>query len=152
MCNTDNPDVATRRIETAVGVKTVCKNENCCQRENTWHSHPDFPSMLIHAGNLILSFGILLGGGSASKVFHILDHIGLACISLATFFSHQKVSFSGFRSICFDKEILYMHPDTRRNLYYHFVVCFHLVTIRVYNILAPNPNALSSYVTRVEAV
>ena len=101
ICKTDNPDVATRRIGTSVEVKTVCQNENCLQRENTWRSQPDFTGTLIPAGNLLLSFGILLGGGSAGKVFHIFDHMGLARISLATFFSHQKVSLYGFRSTCY---------------------------------------------------
>ena len=46
----------------------------------------------IPAGNFLLCFAILLAGGYASKVIKIFNHMGLACISLSTFFQHQRVS------------------------------------------------------------
>ena len=45
----------------------------------------------IPACNLLLSFAILLAGGTATKVLRIFDHMGLACISLKTFFKDQRV-------------------------------------------------------------
>ncbi|KAJ7380685.1 hypothetical protein OS493_007052 [Desmophyllum pertusum] len=44
----------------------------------------------IPARNFLLCFVILLAGGSASKVIQIFNHMGLACISLSTFFQHQR--------------------------------------------------------------
>lgn len=43
-------------------------------------------------GDFLLSFAILLAGASASKVFRVLSHMGVACHSLRQFFMHQKVS------------------------------------------------------------
>jgi len=37
------------------------------------------PGTKMPAGNLLLSFAILVGGGSASKVMQIFKHMGLAC-------------------------------------------------------------------------
>lgn len=48
------------------------------------------PGTKIPAGNFLLCFAILLAGGSASKVIQIFNHMGLACISLSTFFRHQR--------------------------------------------------------------
>jgi hypothetical protein len=50
------------------------------------------PGTLTSEGNLLLSFAILVAGGSASKVIRIFQHMGLGCISLPTFFRHQRVS------------------------------------------------------------
>ena len=46
------------------------------------------------AGNFLLCFAILVAGGSATKVFQIFSHMGLSCVSLKTFFLHQKVRYS----------------------------------------------------------
>ena len=46
----------------------------------------------IYAGNFLLSFAILVAGSSASKVLQVMKHMGLACISLPTYFRHQQVS------------------------------------------------------------
>ncbi len=61
------------------------------QVETTWRSQPTMPGTFIPAGNLLLSFSILCGGGSASKVLRIIEHMGPASISLSTFFRHQCV-------------------------------------------------------------
>ena len=49
------------------------------------------PGTKAYAGNFLLCFAILVSGGSASKVIHMFQHMGLSCISLATFFTHQRV-------------------------------------------------------------
>ena len=72
--------------------KIICKNILCPKRINVWRSQPDISGTNISAGNLLLCFAILAAGGSASKVFRVFSHIGLACISLGTFFKHQKES------------------------------------------------------------
>jgi hypothetical protein len=45
----------------------------------------------IPAGNFLLSFAILVAGKSATKVLRVFNHMGLKCISLSTFFKHQRV-------------------------------------------------------------
>jgi hypothetical protein len=48
----------------------------------------------IAAGNFLFSFAILVAGASISKGQRVLRHMGVACISLSTFFRHQKASWS----------------------------------------------------------
>ena len=43
------------------------------------------PGTQIAAGNFLLWFAILMAGGSASKVIHIFQHLGLGCVSLRSF-------------------------------------------------------------------
>ena len=53
----------------------------------------NFPGTKIAAGNFLLSYGVILAGTSATKVFRTLKHMGMTCISLTTFFKYQRVSF-----------------------------------------------------------
>lgn len=85
--------VEVKEFGTMVQVETTCSNERCPQKNNIWKSQPVMPGTLISAGNLLLSFAILVAGGTASKVIRIFEHMGLGCISLATFFRHQRVSY-----------------------------------------------------------
>ena len=80
-----------RQIGTMAVVTTWCQNPKCPKKENVWHSQPYMPGTKTPAGNFLLCFAILLAGGSASKIFQIFQHMGLACISLSTFFHHQRV-------------------------------------------------------------
>ena len=89
---TENPLVETRAVGTMVSVRTTCQNPRCTNKETVWNSQPTMPGTKIPAGNFLLCFAILLAGGSASKVFSIFAHMGLACVSLATYFEHQRVS------------------------------------------------------------
>ena len=72
-------------------VITTCVNPDCGKKAK-WFSQPNFPGTKIAAGNLLLSFGILVAGTSATKVFRVLKHMGVSCVSLTTFFIYQRVS------------------------------------------------------------
>ena len=50
------------------------------------------PGTKILAGNLLISMAVLFACGSFTTVRQIFLHMGLACISLSTFFRHQRVS------------------------------------------------------------
>ena len=76
---------------TIVVVKTVCNNSKCPQKESVWYSQPNIGETNVSAGNFHLSMAILVAGGSASKVLQIFSHMGLAQISLNTFFRYQRV-------------------------------------------------------------
>jgi hypothetical protein len=89
-CKTDNPEVEVTESGTNVTVKTRCPNEKC-NKEFTWHSQPFLPGSLIHAGNFLLPLAVVLAGGSATKMVNTFGHMGIRCISLKTFFKHQRV-------------------------------------------------------------
>lgn len=89
-CKTPDPLVEVRQFGTMVQIVTTCHNEKCNKKENIRKSQPTMPGTMTPAGNFLLSFAILVAGGSASKVLRIFQHMGLGCISLATFFRHQS--------------------------------------------------------------
>ena len=91
ICKADNPLVQTKTVGTMVQVILTCANEKCSQKDNVWYSQPWMPGSRIAAGNFLLSFSTLVSGGCASKIFQIFKNMGLCCISLKTFFKHQKV-------------------------------------------------------------
>ena len=92
VCKEDDPRIRTREVGTMLEVKTVCQNVLCPKRINVWRSQPYIEGTNIPAGNLLLCFAILVAGGSATKVFMVFSHMGLACLTLCTFFKHQRVS------------------------------------------------------------
>ena len=85
-CKTDNPAVEVTESGTNVTINVKCN------KESTWHSQPFLPGSFIHAGNFLLPFAVILAGGSATKMINTCKHMGLRCISLKTFFKHQRVS------------------------------------------------------------
>lgn len=91
VCKADNPMLETTATGTMASVKIFCINPKCHKREQIWNSQPTIPGTRMPAGNFLLCFAILIAGGSATKVFQIFSHMGLACISLKTFFLHQRV-------------------------------------------------------------
>ena len=93
-CKSANPLVETSQHGTKVIVYTHCGNPNCKQSDSVWRSQPNMEGTKIAAGNFLLSFATLVAGASISKVQRVLRHMGVACISLSTFFRHQKVSWS----------------------------------------------------------
>ena len=61
----------------------------CGDNAFSWRSQPlifgKYP-----AGNMLLSFGVLMAGASISKVLLVMRHIKLCSYSARTFFVHQK--------------------------------------------------------------
>ena len=85
-CKDDNPSVNMQSNGTMVTVYQDCKN--CGSKAFQWRSQPlvlgKYP-----AGNILLSFAILMAGGSVAKVLLVCRHMGLAVYSARTFFVHQ---------------------------------------------------------------
>lgn len=71
---------------TAVSVQQECLH---CHKSFKWSSQPliltKFP-----AGNILLSFAILVSGASISKVLLVFKHLGLSVSIISTFFRHQS--------------------------------------------------------------
>lgn len=95
-CKCDKTMVEVNAHGTMAEVITICLNPDCGKQTN-WFSQPNFPGTKIAAGNLLLSFGVLVAGTSATKVFRVFKHIGMACVSLTTFFKYQRVSVVDLR-------------------------------------------------------
>ena len=76
---------------TAMVIKTICTNSKC-RKEFVWSSQPFIPGTKILAGNFLMCMAVLCAGGSFTKVRQMFLHMGLACVSLRTFFRHQQVS------------------------------------------------------------
>ena len=61
----------------------------CGPQAFTWKSQPlvlgRYP-----AGNVMLSFGILMAGASVGKILLVLKHMGLCAYSARTYFLHQS--------------------------------------------------------------
>ena len=91
VCKYDNPLVEVQQHGTMAEVICTCANPKCGTIQK-WFSQPYMKGTKIPAGNFLLSFGILVAGTSATKVLRVFRHMGLACISLSTFFKHQRVS------------------------------------------------------------
>lgn len=92
ICRSDmKPTVTATQNGTEVVIKTAC-NKPSCGKDNTWNSQPLVPGTRTAAGNFLLCMATLFAGGSFTKVKQIFQHMGLSCISLNTFFTHQRVS------------------------------------------------------------
>ena len=85
-CKADKPQVNMKKNGTAVSVQQECLH---CHNSFKWSSQPlivtKFP-----AGNILLSFAILVSGASISKVLLVFKHLGLSVYSIRTFFRHQS--------------------------------------------------------------
>ena len=104
-CKADKPLIESREVGTMAVVTTRCQNPKCPEKEKVRYSQPYMPGTKIPAGNFLLSFAILLAGSSVSKVIQIFNHMGLACISLSTFFQHQRVS----KCTCYVNQMFLLH-------------------------------------------
>ena len=78
-----------------VTVDMHCGNPECLEKEFVLQNQPEIDDLRTGAGNLLLSFAILMAGASASKVLRVLSHMRVACFSLRQFFRHPKVSIIG---------------------------------------------------------
>lgn len=86
-CKHDNPTVTMKSSGTMVTVYHSCFK--CGENAYQWRSQPlilgKYP-----AGNLLLSFGVLMAGASISRVLLVFRHMGLVAYNVRTFFSHQS--------------------------------------------------------------
>ena len=60
-----------------------------CENPFAWRSQP-FVLGRYPAGNVLLSFAVLLAGASISKVLLVFRHMGLSVYCIQTYFKHQK--------------------------------------------------------------
>ncbi|CAB4011359.1 uncharacterized protein LOC110233295 isoform X1, partial [Paramuricea clavata] len=88
-CKFDHPLIDVQENGTMAEVTSTCANPKC-GRTTKWFSQPYMTGTKIPAGNFLLSFAILVAGTSATKVLRVFNHMGLKCISLSTFFKHQR--------------------------------------------------------------
>lgn len=91
-CKSDDIIVETSERGTMICVETQCGNPKCLKRDSVWQSQSLLEDTKTAAGNILLSFAIILVGASASKVLRVFSHMGVACHSLRQFHRHQKVS------------------------------------------------------------
>ncbi|XP_068697377.1 uncharacterized protein [Montipora foliosa] len=88
ICKRKNPTVTMKQNGTMVTVEQQCPS--CGDQSFRWSSQPlilgKFP-----AGNILLSFAVLMAGASISKVLLVFKHLGLAAYTARTFFNHQKM-------------------------------------------------------------
>ena len=88
-CKAGKPKVEMKQTGTMVTVLQYCKY--CEGNPFTWRSQPYHPVMGRYpAGNILLSFAVLLAGASISKVLLVFRHMGLCTYSIRTYFAHQK--------------------------------------------------------------
>ena len=85
-CKREKPKVKTEQNGTMVTVLQYC--DACQGKSFTWRSQP-FVLGRYPAGNILLSFAILMAGASISKVLLVFRHMGLSVYSSRTFFYHQ---------------------------------------------------------------
>ena len=69
----------------------VCVEQECSHCMNTfqWNSQPLILSK-YPAGNILLSFAVLVSGASISKILLVFRHLGLSVYHIRTFFRHQS--------------------------------------------------------------
>ena len=70
---------------TFVAVKQLCSH---CGYKRLWTSQPHIKD--TPAGNILLSAAILFSGATPGKIFRMLGHMKVACISERTFYYHQR--------------------------------------------------------------
>lgn len=85
-CKASSPSCTVKVNGTMATVRQSCK---ICSGSYVWRSQPlvfgKYP-----AGNILLSFAILMSGSSLSKVLLLFKHMGLQVYSARTFFYHQR--------------------------------------------------------------
>ncbi len=86
-CKEDKPTVTMTTTGTMVTVR-----QNCAKYSDSsfvWRSQP-----LVFdkqpAGNILLSFAILMAGATINKTLLVFRHMGLSVINARTFFRHQR--------------------------------------------------------------
>ena len=79
-----------RRVNSSIGTKiTVMQKCLSCSFTRSWDSQPSIADTPL--GNIMMSSGILFGGGSPAKVLKIMGHMNVVIIGYSTFMKHQKI-------------------------------------------------------------
>ena len=86
-CKTGKPKVKMSKNGTMVTVVQYCSA--CQEKPFTWRSQP-FVLGRYPAGNILLSFAVLMAGASISKVLLVFKHFGLSAYCARTFFYHRS--------------------------------------------------------------
>lgn len=86
-CRSSKPTVNVIKNGTMVSVVQNCPE--CGVEAFKWRSQPLIFSK-YPAGNVALSFGILMAGASISKILLVFKHMGVCAIHSRTFFTHQQ--------------------------------------------------------------
>ena len=86
-CKTGKPRVEMKKNGTMVTVEQYC--DDCGGPPFTWRSQP-YRLGKYPAGNVLLSFAILMPGASVSKVYLVLKHMGVSICNIRTYFLHQQ--------------------------------------------------------------
>ena len=68
---------------------TATQHCQSCKKNFKWRSQP-FILGRYPAGNVLLSFAVLMAGASISKVLLVFKHMGLSMYESRTFFYHQS--------------------------------------------------------------
>lgn len=85
-CKLEKPTVTVKKNGTMATVTQSCAL--CGKDSFTWKSQP-YIFGKYPAGNMIISFAILMSGVNISKVMLLFKHIGLSMFAARTFFYHQ---------------------------------------------------------------
>ena len=87
-CRSPSPGVTVKKCGTMATVIQLCA---MCgpKKQFSWRSQP-YMLGRYPAGNLLLSFSILMSGVNISKVLLMFRHMGLCVISARTYFVHQN--------------------------------------------------------------
>lgn len=85
-CKSTSPGVTVKQCGTMATVTQSCDS---CGKQYQWRSQP-FILGRYPAGNILLSFAILMSGVSISKVLLMFKHMGVCVISARTYFVHQN--------------------------------------------------------------
>ena len=86
ICKANNPNVSMDSCGTMVTVTQHCQ---ACKKNFKWRSQP-FILGRYPAGNVLLSFAVLMAGASISKILLVFKHMGLSVYESRTFFYHQS--------------------------------------------------------------
>ncbi|XP_068760564.1 uncharacterized protein [Montipora capricornis] len=87
-CKRDQPKVTMKQRGTMVIVNQHCSI--CGDNSYSWKSQPMLFNGRYPAGNVLLSFSILMAGASITKILLVFKHMGLSAYNARTFFFHQK--------------------------------------------------------------
>lgn len=85
-CKEPKPGVTMKKNGTMVTVRQSCSK---CIFGYVWQSQP-FVLNKYPAGNILLSFSVLMAGASISKILLVFRHMGLCAYTARSFFSHQR--------------------------------------------------------------